>query len=1127
MGRAIDRHDVRAVDYSDNEISTVAEHLREEITRDPSVLDVATGYLTPSVWGEVGERLRTVGRFRLLLGKDYELIHETRDEAETQIQAMVRLALRTELQAMPLPTRAEAADVQGWLEYLSRPDDEVDVRVWSDGFLHAKAYLLANSAGVGSANFTAGGLVRNRELVTWRQDRVVVEALREWFERHWQRAQPYKEELRAILAGSRFGTREWTPFEVLIRALYERYGLSEIPEADRQRLSLKWYQWDAVYRLIRLLRGRARGALLADAVGLGKTFMGMGVIYHVVYAGTERKKARRRPVLLLVPASVKPMWDAALDEHGLSWACDVHTIQSLNDQADTAALADHDLVVIDEAHRLRGGGTWFRRAMDIVQGGVEDKMVLLLTATPVHTSMKDLTNLLRLLTKNQRNVWAPEIPDFDRYLERVERGQAEAFPLLDRSVVRRSRTDLVRAVEERAAAGVPEEPLKLPQRKLSHVEYEYSAGRGAALFHMFADALLGLSLAPYDLDRFKIGVDSAGDADGEPGPSPLAGLYVAGLLKRFESSLRAIRRSLERLSRVLEASGEAMAMDPPRVLPFRTAEVRRLLEVEGDEGDTDEEDVDERWERLLASSELLPNPEEYDLGKIRAAIAHDQARVAELLANLPPEDEDGKIATIARLLADPRRLGRQRVLVFSQFRDTARYLAERLRGMEGLGRVAEIDGATPAATRRDITKWFDPDQGVGAIMERDEEPRILISTDVLAEGHNLQLASAVVNFDLHWNPQVLVQRAGRVDRLNSPYSTVEIVSFVPEEGLEEHLGLIRRLDGRFHLIHVLGLGDEPITRFENDTQMTTLEQLQRIYRDDETVLEAYERVFTMGSTDYMRQPLEAFLLSAGEEAIREIPVGVQSVKAAPPGWRHGPGTFIAFLYGPRGTGETHWRFYPDGGGAPVMAEEEIFKAIVCAKNERRAPWDGDAGVIIDWDLLRRAATDVAEGISRRRATAAIQRGASERSRRVREDLVTVAARLAHEPDDLNAVLDRLEQIRLEELDHRSEYRRVRDGLGRLRKGLRENGLGDAAQPSLLEVEEDVRRARGDLVDRFDRIVAEIRQLIGDPDERDDMSASVRPEDLTLVAWERLVLPGPGTPVPVQVEIVAGTGHRLG
>ncbi|GIU98078.1 MAG: hypothetical protein KatS3mg013_1881 [Actinomycetota bacterium] len=233
--------------------------------------------------------------------------------------------------------------------------------------------------------------------------------------------------------------------------------------------------------------------------------------------------------------------------------------------------------MIDEAHRLRSGGVWFEQVMRILTEGAADKRVLLLTATPVHTSLRDLTNLLRVMTKNRRSVWAPAIADFERYLKRVERREADPFPLLDRAVVRRSRSDLIRAYEEQVKAGLVVDRPSLPRRKLSHVTYAYARDGGSALFDRFVATVEGLRLAPYDLARFR----REALEEGSPAPpSSLVGLYVAGLLKRWESSLRAVRISLHRLETLLRrflgaisetpAAGCSTWQEDPRV--------RKLLE---------------------------------------------------------------------------------------------------------------------------------------------------------------------------------------------------------------------------------------------------------------------------------------------------------------------------------------------------------------------------------------------------------------------------------------------------------------------------------------------------------------------------------------------------------------------
>jgi len=1137
--------------YTDNERTTVAERLIAEITQDPSRLWVASGYFAASVWSAVGEALDELREFRLLLGKDYELTGADVSKEEARIAELVRQAIRDETSAPRLPARSEAQEVADLIAFLKRhrEDGRPVVKLWADrDFLHAKAYILAESVGIGSANFTANGLTRNRELVGWRQDRHVVDELAEWFETLWDSdgAQDYTDELIAELEASPLVSDQYTPHQVLMRVLASRYGIEKPPELERASFTLKWFQEDAAFRVIKLLDRSARGALLADAVGLGKTYVALAVIEHYLYRHVGSRRGKGKPVLLIVPASLQGMWSGLIEEAGLDWACRLLTTQMLRDGFDPAPYAGADLIVIDEAHRLRGGGVWFRKAIDLVAAGEvpEDKRVLLLTATPVNTGMDDLIFQLRVLTKNRRSVWAPDIADFETYLKRVDRGQADPFPILDRCIVRRSRSDILRAQEEARAAGLFIEEVKLPERRLAHVDYGY--GDDGTLFDRFAQALRSLTLAPYDLERFRRGEEVAAPelplldehgwpVDEEDGavavrPGTMAALYAAGLLIRFQSSLAAIRTSLRRLDAVLQRFLEGLRRDPPVLLDLKSSrEVQRLLYLEshedadkGESSEGDDTDLEGQWDAALEALTAVPDLEAYDMETIAAAVQQDRERVAELLRCLPAPEDDGKLAALSDALGALPARGRRgapglkdcRVLLFTQFRDTAVYVAQRL-AQEGLP-VERIDGSVPSERRAAITALFDPARGEAEALRRasagEVVPRILVSTDVLAEGHNLQLADTVINFDLHFNPQVAVQRAGRIDRLGSPHNRVNLVSFLPPEDLNRHIGLLARLDERFRRIHGLGLGDETTTPLGADQQALTLEQIRRLYADDATVLEEVERTWTLGSTDYMRQPLEAFLARVGRDEIDRIPLGVTSVKRLPDGSPVGPGVFFAF-HGPpdrSGVRDTYWRYYLrddcETWRGPLKDEVELFKLIVCRSSEprRECPWETPGPTVIDWDLLRRAAGDLAAELTAVRATAEIAAGASERSRKLRTQLRADLA--GTEVDGADNLLERLLQVRVEDYDGRSGW----DGFRKAARALRK--AGSPAERHALAVE----------------VVRRGLELFGEPEdagEAGEASVEVSPEDLQLVAYEALV-PAPA-PEPVSGSRTPGPQQLFG
>jgi len=260
------------------------------------------------------------------------------------------------------------------------------------------------------------------------------------------------------------------------------------------------------------------------------------------------------------------------------------------------------------------------------------------------------------------------------------------------------------------------------------------------------------------------------------------------------------------------------------------------------------------------------------------------------------------------------------------------------------------------------------------------------------------------------------------------------------------------------------------------------------------VLDDVERTWTLGSTDYMRQPLEAFLTEAGVERVEQIPIGVSSVRRLPSEWQRGQGAFIA-LAGPPGrpgaNRDTYWRFYPrlENGswGEPLTDEVEIFRAIACRRTEPRValPWESAGPTVIDWDLLRRAATELAGQLMLERSTAAVAAGASERSRQLRTELRGGFEGL--EPDGEEDLLDRLLQVRVEDYDGRSGWRRFDDARRVLRRA---KTLGERREAATELVEAGV-------------------DLFGAPVQEEDVieRIEVAPEDIRLVAYEALVAEG--------------------
>ncbi len=320
---------------------------------------------------------------------------------------------------------------------------------------------------------------------------------------------------------------------------------------------------------------------------------------------------------------------------------------------------------------------------------------------------------------------------------------------------------------------------------------------------------------------------------------------------------------------------------------------------------------------------------------------------------------DDKVCRIKDLLAGDLR--GKKILLFTSYHDSALYIYKMLtedaqwHASAGKPVVSLISGDTKADERRNIVQRFAPianrpsdDRGGLYWRPPGEEIQILISTDVLSEGQNLQDAGVVVNYDLHWNPVRLIQRAGRVDRIGSEFEHIELYNVFPEAELESLLGLVRRLADRIAAIDkTVGLDASVLGEAISGR---SLDQLRQLHRNDQNVLNDLERQAELISIEDMKFPLVSYLQQIGESVLADIPMGIRSGKRVIARNAHS-GTFIAFTAGAR----HFWRFYPDGGAEPETQVPRIYAMIQCAFDEPRL----EPGPV-PYELIERATQDVLE-----------------------------------------------------------------------------------------------------------------------------------------------------------------------
>jgi hypothetical protein len=571
-----------------------------------------------------------------------------------------------------------------------------------------------------------------------------------------------------------------SPRDVATRMLNELFAGDARAAAPADRsFPLTDFQEVAARRAGSILE-RWGGVLIADSVGLGKTYIALALIEEALQTGTA--------VLVAVPAALRSVWRGPLRRlRARHVAIPIHFVshtQLSRGSYPAGMVGTLGLIVVDEAHRFRNPRTRRYAALAELRGHAR---MALLTATPVNNSLHDLRHLLRLFAADDAFVGlgVPSLadvfdaaPDADTGLGRVVR----------EVVVRRTRA-LVRALP--CSDTSPRPDVRFPRRAPPRI-VRFEDARVPRL----AAAIAELELAPYTVavegrhgdGRFGGSRGGGGRRDGAG--EGVAALVRLGLLKRLESGSTALARSIQRQLSFSRAFRSALAAG-------------RLLRPGGPGGSRAGGDLDP-LQLVLVDLVAERCPPGLDPAPLMAAVERDSERLVAMARLL--DGPDPKLDALRRLLAG---VAPDKAVVFTEFRDTAEQL---WRGLAPSFAVARIDGGGAwlgrhGAGRGAVVERFAPRANGAAEPPARERVDILIVTDVLAEGTNLQDARHVICYDLPWNPVRLMQRIGRIDRLGSPHAEVVPHIFLPATGLEELLGLTRRLRDKLGAI-ARAVGDD-------------------------------------------------------------------------------------------------------------------------------------------------------------------------------------------------------------------------------------------------------------------------------------------------------------------------------
>ena len=875
------------------------------------------------------------------------------------------------------------------------PDGEVLDHRSPRNRLHAKAYLFTGNSeaysAVGSSNLTKSGLYENAELNLGSYDPALAATLDNWFHSKWERGQDCKEEfIRRLEDCVLFGSR-YTPWQVMLKSLHAAYGrFLELGLSEEIMNRLAGFQQQAVQRCIALLK-RHWGAMLCDSVGLGKTYEGMGILREFANqrTGESPNPAPTTRALIVCPAQLQDNWNATrLSEWGIF--AETVTMESLPSFADidiestdvfqalTREKLRHfqqnfDIILVDESHNFRKPTTKrYRALMDIIRGGKPDKRVLLMTATPINNSIWDLYHQLMLITRGEDTWYAGRgpIPNIRTAFQTITEGQGGTtlLDLMMLFLVRRTRHDIRAMQQAGEAIEINGEPLRFPEHEIPQpIQYSLT-GLYGNIYQDIIDAIESLNFAVYRLDEYGVQTsDTAPTAAVIQRNANFVGIMRTILLKRMESSLAALTSTVTSLVDYLNLF--LTTLDQGNVLtPKQAYKLRAILG--GSLPDQDQEIEDLEPNALAALRDVLPAPtDEKKKTALYSDALYDRDRLTTLLRNLEwleemlAEDGDPKALAVRRLLESlPEQDANgvpTKVAMFTTYKDTAEHLFQHFGGdlseLQSAPRVQSnltdkrsmslLTGRDSQGRRRAVLERFAPlathreaepldDEALIAKIGplRDQSIELLISTDVLSEGQNLQDAQFLINYDLPWNPVRIIQRAGRIDRLFSPHDTVYIYNVMPEDGLEELLNLIGNLTEKIETIEdTIALDASVLGEQIQATQLDKVMKLRAGGADAEEVYREGERSQGLDEGSELLNKYLDLMREFATEDIREIPDGVYSVKQGSQN-----GVYVMLKMPEDMSGEVFWRFYPiDNIAQPITSPHSVLDIIDAHRDEER------------------------------------------------------------------------------------------------------------------------------------------------------------------------------------------------
>jgi superfamily II DNA/RNA helicase len=807
--------------------SSLLDRFRKTL-KDVSFFDVLVGYFRTSGFFNLYESFESINKIRILVGlnvdrKTFEIIDTYRSQTSLDFESHKRTkeifskAVTGEMEHSPDSFETELG-VRKFIEFLQ--SGKMEIKAYPSENLHAKVYISRFGENdrdygrviTGSSNFSEAGLIANREFNVELKDRADVEFALTQFEELWKDAVDLSREYVDTINEKTWLNDQITPYHLYLKFLYEYFKEDINIDQDFETYLPEGfmeldYQKQAVISAKKILDAY-NGVFLADVVGLGKTFISALLAQQL-----------RGKILIICPPVLKEYWEDTFFEFGVR-GFKVESLGKL-DYLIRDGVEKFDYIFIDEAHRFRNEVTQGYEKLHQICFG---KKVILVSATPLNNTVEDIYSQLKLFQIPKKST-IPGIPDLEKFfaslksrldkyvktdpdyiacVKEVSREMREK--ILKYVMVRRTRSEVLKYFR----GDIDKQGLSFPELDdPNRIVYTFDSSTDA-IFTATIELLKDFSYARYTPLLFLKKPVSEFEMQSQRN---VGGFMKGILVKRLESSFYAfgntLRRFIESYQKFIDMYTQGTVYISKKVNVY----------------DFLDEDNEEALLRFVEQDKVQKYGADEFREEFIAKLNGDLKLLQEIQSLWVDVTGDPKLDQFVSELKRNAILKGSKLVVFTESKETGDYLYRKL-NKEFPGKVMFFSSAggtlngvehTIPIARDLVRANFDPKQ-----KQPQDDIRILLTTDVLAEGINLHRSNIVINYDLPWNPTRVLQRVGRVNRVGSPHKNVYMYNFFPTAQSDIHLGLEASIKAKIQAFHDT-LGED--AKYLSDEEQVTAHEL--------------------------------------------------------------------------------------------------------------------------------------------------------------------------------------------------------------------------------------------------------------------------------------------------------------